>query len=173
MNERRLAVFIKVAGCFVLSSAIVACGSGAKNDSQPPAVGTTFANRVEAVCEGALQQKKDQGPFPYPDFNPTQPDLSKLQGIAEFEAKTVTIFEAWQDRMLALGEPPTGQAAWAEVLKALGSHVRIIVEQQGAALRGDARTFTNDYYEGNKAQEDMVRAADAAGVPECATAAGA
>ncbi|MEP7033451.1 MAG: hypothetical protein ABI879_05670 [Actinomycetota bacterium] len=149
----------------VLSS--VACSSGS------PVLGSAFQSRVVAVCESALAQKKALGPFPFPDFNPTAPDLSKLPDIARSEAKTVEIFQTWMARMQALGQPPTGQAEWADVLRALGSHVRIIVEQQAAAARSDGQTFTKDYYEGNKAQEDMVRASDAAGVPICATAAGA
>jgi hypothetical protein len=72
--------------------------------------------------------------------------------------------------MLAPGQPPTGQAAGANVLTALRSHVRIIVEQQAAAQSGDARTFTKDYHEGDTAQGEMLRASDAAGVGVCATA---
>jgi hypothetical protein len=82
-------------------------------------------------------------------------------------------FETWQRKMLALGQPPAGEAAWADLLKALNTHVEVIVEQQAAAARGDAQTFTKDYYEGNDAQDDMVRAAAAAGVPDCAAAAAA
>jgi hypothetical protein len=151
----------------VLAIGTVACSSGS------PVLGTAFQGRAVAVCESALAQKKAQGPFPYPDFNPTQPDLSKLPEIAQFEAKTVEIYQTWMREMQALGQPPTGQAEWADLLRALGSHVRIIVEQQAAAARSDGQTFTKDYDEGNKAQEDMVRASDAAGVPLCATAAAA
>jgi hypothetical protein len=139
MNERRLAVCIG----FLVPLAMVACGrttsSGVSKGLGPPVIGAKFASRVESVCQAALEQKQAQGQFPYPDFNPTQPDLSKLPGIAEFEATTVTIFKSWQQKMLALGQPPTGQTAWAGVLASLSSHVRIIVEQQAAALRGDAR----------------------------------
>jgi hypothetical protein len=173
MSERRLAVCIG----FLVPLAMVACGrttsSGVNESSRPPVIGVEFASRVKAVCQAALEQKQAQGQFPYPDFNPTQPDLSKLPGIAAFEATTVTIFKTWQHKMLALGQPPTGRTKWASVLAALSSHVRIIAEQQAAALRGDGPTFTEDYYEGNTAQDEMVRAADAAGVPDCATAAGA
>jgi hypothetical protein len=147
----------------------VACSSG----SGPSVLGGAFQSRAVAVCEAALAQKKAQGPFPYPDFNPTQPDLSKLPSIAPFEAKTVTIYQTWLREMLALGQPPTGQTAWANVLSALKNHVRIIVEQQAAAQRGDGQTFTKDYYEGDTAQGEMLRAADAAGVEVCATAAAA
>jgi hypothetical protein len=34
------------------------------------------------VCKAATAQKKAQGPFPYPDFNPTRPDWSKYSGVA-------------------------------------------------------------------------------------------
>jgi hypothetical protein len=151
----------------VLAVGTVACGSGS------PVLGSAFQSRAVAVCESALAQKKALGPFPYPDFNPTQPDLSKLPDIAQSEAKTVEIFQTWMHEMQALGEPPTGKAEWADVLNALGSHVRVIVEQQAAAAPSDGQTFTKDYYEGNKAQEAMVLATDAAGVPICATAAAA
>ena len=36
------------------------------------------------------------------------------------------------------------------MLRALRDHVKIIVDQQAAAARGDAVTFTRDYYAGNK-----------------------
>jgi hypothetical protein len=82
--------------------------------------------------------------------------------------KTVDTFETWLRQMQALGQPPTGQAAWADLLKAIASYVRLDVEQVAAAQRGDSQTFTKDYYEGQKTQGELLRAADAAGVPECA-----
>lgn len=170
MDERRWKVggVHRVSGSLLLTLATIACSG-----SHAPAVGAAFATKVEALCQTALEQKRAQGPFPYPDFNPTQPDLSKLPGIAEFEARTATIFQTWQQKMVALGQPPTGQAEWADLLDALSRHVQIIVEQHSAASRSDGQTFTTDYHEGNQAQDEMVRAASAAGVPDCATAAGA
>jgi hypothetical protein len=149
------------------------CGGGTGHGSRPPVLGKAFQGRALTVCRAALARKKAQGPFPYPDFNPTRPDRSKLPGVARFEAKTVKIYERWRGEMLALGQPPTGRAAWANVLRALDSHVRIIVEQQAAARRGDSKTFADDYYAGNKAQDEMQRGAEAAGVPVCAAAAAA
>jgi hypothetical protein len=163
---------IALATC-LLALGMASCGGDTEAGSQPPAVGATFASRAVALCREALAQKRALGPFPYADFNPTQPDLSLLPSIAQSEAKTVEIFKTWLDKMVALGQPPKGQEAWADVLAALRSHVRIIVEQQAAAARSDGPTFTKDYHEGHVAQDQMVRAADAAGVPICATAAGA
>ena len=150
-----------------------ACGGGSSHSLPPPVLGTAFQTRARAVCAAALAQKKAQGAFPYPDFNPTKPDVLKLPGIAAFEAKTVTIYQTWLREMQALGQPPTGRGLWGDVVGAVVSHTRIIVEQQAAAQRGDAQTFTKDYYDGNRAQDAMVRASGAAGVPVCAEAAAA
>jgi hypothetical protein len=60
----------------------------------PPALGWLRPHRAPVgrpACALA-QKKKAQGAFPYPDFNPTQPDLSKLPRIALSEARTVKIY---------------------------------------------------------------------------------
>jgi hypothetical protein len=173
MGERWLVRHGAAVSALVMASCLAACGGGATTGSASPAMGNMFAKKVDAVCDAALEQKEAQGELPLSGFNPTQPDLSKLPTISLFEAATVTIFETWQRKMLALGQPPAGEAAWADLLKALNTHVEVIVEQQAAAAKGDAQTFTKDYYEGNDAQDDMVRAAAAAGVPDCAAAAAA
>ena len=66
-----------------------------------------------------------------------------------------------------------GPSVWVALLKPLEAHARIIADQQAAAARSDGAEFTREYYAGNKAQRQMVTAADNAGVPVCATAAGA
>jgi hypothetical protein len=123
------------------------------------------------VCNAALAQKKAQGPFPYPNFNPTRPDLSKLPGIGRLESKTVQIYDTWLRQMVALGQPPTGRPAWAAVVRDLRSNGRIIADQRVAARRLDGRTFTKDYYAGNKAQRALESASKSAGVPACTAAA--
>lgn len=150
-----------------------ACGGGSAQQSRPAFLGKAFQSRATAVCETALSQKKAQGPFPYPDFNPTQPDLSKLPSIARLEAKTVKIYQRWVREMTALGQPSRGQAAWADVVRALKGSLRIIADQQAAGERVDGQTFTKDYHAGNKFQHELERAADAAGLPVCAAAAAA
>jgi hypothetical protein len=163
---------IGLADC-LLTLGMTSCGGGTDGGSQPPVVGAAFASRAVALCKEAVAQQQALAPFPYPDFNRTTPDLSLLPSIAQSEPKTVEIFKTWLPEMVALGQPPQGQTAWADVLAALQSHVRIIIEQQAAAARSDGPTFTKDYFEGNAAQDEMVRAANAAGVSVCATAAGA
>ena len=121
------------------------------------------------LCRRALAEKKVEPPFPFRDFNPTKPDISKLPAIGRYESRGVQIFRTWLRGMLALGQPRSGRTAWEALLKALRAHTRIITDQQAAALRRDgAANFYAD-----EAQRQMVRAAAVAGVPICATAAGA
>jgi hypothetical protein len=84
-------------------------------------------------------------------------------------AKTATTFETWAREMQALGQPPTGRSAWADLVRAVESHARIASEQAAAAQNGDTGTFTEDYHEGTETQDALLAAANAAGVPECAS----
>jgi hypothetical protein len=66
--------------------------------------------------------------------------------------------------MQALGQPPGGRTAWANLLKAIGVQLHLHQDQRAAALRGDTATFSSDYQKGFKAIDDLQRAADAGGV---------
>jgi hypothetical protein len=149
------------------------CGGGSGKSSGSAVLGQAFQSRTEAVCRTALAQKRAQGPFPFPNFNPTRPDRSKLPAISRLEAKSVTIYNGWLRGMRALGQPPTGQAKWGAVLQALRRNAAIIADQQAAGRRVDTSTFTKDYYEGNPAQTQLVTASKAAALPACAAAAAA
>ena len=160
--------FVGALAIVLLALAFAACGKDSADGPSSPAVGSAFRSRALAVCDAAFEMKEAQGPFPYPDFNPTQPDPSKLPEIAPFLAKTATTFDTWEREMKALGQPPSGQAAWAELVQAVEDHARIAAEQATAAERGDTETFTKDYYEGTHTQPELLKAANDAGVPECA-----
>jgi len=167
--------FGKSSGYAIAALAVLvmpACG-GSTRHSTAPILGARFSTKVVALCEQVLSKKKAEPGFPFPAFNPTKPDPSKLPAIGRYESRGVQIFRSWLRQMHELGTPPSGQSAWAALLKPLEAHVRIIVDQQAAASRRDGAAFTRDYYAGNKAQNQMVAAAESAGVPVCATAAGA
>ena len=142
----------------------VACWNG----SDGPAVGTAFARRAVSACNDAKALKDAQGPFPYPDFNPTDPDPTKFPGVADALMKTDVTFTTWLEEMRALDEPPSGNEAWAALLDAIEAHVRINRDQIDAAREGDTARFAADYDEGVATQEALLDAATDAGVPECA-----
>jgi hypothetical protein len=142
---------------------LVACS----NASDGPAVGTAFAERAVAACNVAKALKDAQGSFPYPDFNPTDPDPTKFPGVADALMKTDVTFTTWLEDMRALGEPPSGNEAWAALLDAIEAHVRINRDQIDAAQEGDTERFAADYEEGVATQEAVLDAATDAGVPEC------
>jgi hypothetical protein len=154
-------------GCVLLAVVAVLgaeCG-GASHSA--PAVGPKFQREALAVCRAALAQKHAEGQFPYPDFNPTQPDPSELPGVAPFFTKAITTYSTWLHRMRALGRPPGGRSAWADLLRMIGVQLRLHEDQRAAALRGDTTTFVADYERGFAAIDGLQRAADAAGVGAC------
>jgi hypothetical protein len=161
------------AASLALVTAVAGSCSGSTDASSPSVLGSAFQHRAVAVCRTALAQKKAEPPFPFADFNPTRPNLSELPRIGQYELTGVQIFHTWLGRMTALGTPPEGRTAWSAVVAGVRAHARVIAEQQAAAARRDAATFTKDYYEGNHIQARMKQAAQQAGVPICATAAGA
>ena len=142
---------------------LVACST-----SDGPAVGAAFAKRAVAACNDARALKDAQGPFPYPDFNPTDPNPATFPGVADALMKTDVTFTTWLEDLRALGEPPSGNEAWAALLDAIEAHVRINRDQIDAARQGDTERFAADYDEGVATQEAVLNAATDAGVPECA-----
>jgi hypothetical protein len=173
MNPARRIAHSLVPALALVVVGTAGCGGGSGSNSQSAVLGQGFQSRADAVCRTVLGQKKAQGPFPFPNFNPTRPDRSKLPAISRLEAKTVTIYDGWLRRMRALGQPPTGQGKWAAVLRALQRNTGIISEQQAAGRRVDTQTFTRDYYEGNASQTKLVTASKAADLPACVKAAAA
>jgi hypothetical protein len=77
----------------------VACSNG----TEGPAVGTAFARRAVAACNDAKTLKDAEGPFPYPDFNPTDPDPTKFPGVADALMKTDVTFTTWLEDMARAG----------------------------------------------------------------------
>src|SRR3954464_3847613 len=71
MSQRRRLLQISASAVALLALASAGCGSGSGSSSAQPLVGRAFQSRAAAVCRAALAQKRAQGPFPYPNFNPT------------------------------------------------------------------------------------------------------
>jgi hypothetical protein len=155
----------RAAAAVAVVLAIAACSGGA---SSPPGVGADFAQRVRVVCQHALELKQAQGPFPVASFNPTDPDVTKFAEVAVALRVTDATWTTWLTEMRALGTPSTGQSAWSDLVAAVERHQQINADQISAAERGDAAAFSADYDLGVQTQAALLKAAEAAGVPECA-----
>lgn len=145
---------------------VTACGGGPGANAE--VVPADFAAQALAACQRAKDLKAAQGPFPVADFNPTKPDVTKFPEVAAALQKTAVTWETWLADMKALGEPPTGQAAWDDLLAGIQGHRDLNADQIAAAGRGDAATFASDYEAGLKTQAAVLKAATAAGVAACA-----
>ena len=161
---RRHSARFAVEGLLIATLALSACGGSAPSTN---VLGTDFQAKAVAACEHALVLMQAEGAFPVPGFNPTNPDVTKLPAIANYLVLTDATFTTWATEIDALGQPPTGAAAWADVVAAIHKHRELNADQIGAARAGDAARFTKDYQDGLTAQAAMLKAANAAGVPEC------
>lgn len=143
-----------------------ACGGGTAQSAV--GVPADFSTKALAVCQHAHELKLAQGPFPLPDFNPTDPDATKFPQVAAALRKTAATWETWLTELEALGEPSTGQGAWDDLVAAVRRHRDLNADQIAAADRGDRVAFASDYAAGVRTQADVLKAATAAGVAACA-----
>src|SRR3954453_7404409 len=165
--EHRLAA----RGCLLLVIAIVvaACGGSGNEAGHGAAVGDQFAARALSVCASALKAKSRWSEFPASDFDPKQPEVRQLPQIgAWLEDQVEPTFDAWLRDLTALGEPSTGQDAWAQVLAAVGRIDNLNKAQIQAAGAGDPGAFADATQALQDAQPDLERATTAAGVGKCA-----
>jgi len=164
-DRRSVVISILVVVAF---TSLVACSSGSGSDTSS-GVGDAFAQRALAVCHAALTDKQAWQPFPVSDFNPSQPDVSKFPEVAAWlEGEVTPTFEKWRDDLAALGDPPSGQAAWNDTLAAVEKIVQFNAEQITAAKSGDTDAWNAATQGLRSTQTDLVAATEAAGIAACA-----
>ena len=149
-------------------SLLAGCGSDSASEAST-GVGDEFGAQALEVCQTALEAKRGWQPFPVPDFDPTEPEPSKFPEVSTWLVEEVTpTFVAWADGLQGLGPPPSGQEAWDEVLNAVEKIAQLNADQVAAAKSGDAAAFAAAAGSLHAAQDELVAATEAAGVPECA-----
>ena len=77
-------------------------------------------------------------------------------------------FEAWRDGLVALGDPPTGRDAWADMLDAVKGIADGNEDQITAANHGKVKSFASATQRLKDLQPALAKAANAAGVSACA-----
>jgi hypothetical protein len=167
LHFRRSRVLVAV----VLGISVLAgCGSNREpSATQGQGVGNAFAAKALAVCASAQASKDGWGAFPVSNFDPSQPTAQDLPQVAVWlENEVAPTFNAWRDGLAALGTPPSGHKAWAEVLAAVTRIADLNTSQVAAAGKQDTAAFAEATKALGQVQPQLVRAATEAGVPTCA-----
>jgi hypothetical protein len=163
LAHSRSAVIIAV----VATLSLAACGGSGSDAST--GVGDAFAQRALAVCQTALEDKQGWAAFPVEGFNPSQPEVSRFPEVATWlHDEVAPTFEMWRDGLRALGEPPSGRAAWDDTVAAVTKIAQLNEEQITAANDSDVDAWATATQALRDTQTDLVAASDAAGVPACA-----
>ena len=155
-----------VLAMLTVTLALAACSSQA---ATLPGVGESFATRAAKVCQTALESKGAWSAFPVADFDPNQPDPAAFPEVATWlEGEVAPTFEAWLIGLTALGQPPSAQQAWSDVLDAIDTIVNLNADQVRAAQSADVEGFIEATDGLHAVQSELERATAAAGVPTCA-----
>jgi hypothetical protein len=152
----------------VAMSTLAGCGKS-EPSARGEGVGDGFARRALAVCASAQKSKDGWSPFPVSGFNPTKPQRSDLSEVGVWlEEEVAPTFDAWRDGLTALGTPPTGREAWADVVSAVRRIADLNQAQVNAAKEGDTDAFGQATRGLGEVQPKLERASAQAGVAKCA-----
>jgi hypothetical protein len=164
-----LSVAFALAGCSRSESDDQAPATGEGSNGASVGVGETFATQAVEVCDQALEDKQGWASFPVADFDPSAPDGSDFPEVAAWlEDEVAPTFQSWLDGLEGLGEPPSGQDAWGDVLASVEQIGQLNTDQIMAADDDDPEAFASATADLETTQVDLVAATEAAGVPECA-----
>ena len=150
-------------------SVLAGCGDGESAAKQGEGVGEAFATQALSVCASAQKSKDGWNAFPATGFNPSEPDTSDFPEVAAWLEEEVTpTFNAWLEGLTALGTPPSGREAWAEVLTAVTRIADLNMSQVDAAKAQDSDAFAEATHALGDVQPELERASAEAGVAKCA-----
>jgi hypothetical protein len=152
-----------------IACAVAGCGGSSAATSKAASVGPAFAARALSVCATAQRSKRAWSKLSAPGFNPKQPNVQQLPQVAAWlQEQVAPTFDAWLHELTALGEPPTGQAAWTQVLALVAKIDDLNKTQVDAGQAGNASAFADATNGLGQVQPQLIRATNAAGVGRCA-----
>jgi hypothetical protein len=153
----------------VLGITLVGCGDKQSAGAKGEGVGDAFATKALAVCQSAQKSKDAWSAFPVPNFDPSRPEAQGLPKVGTWlEEEVSPTFDTWLNDLRALGTPPKGRAAWADVLKAVTRIRDLNAAQVDAAKEHDTDAFAQATSGLGQVQPELEDAAAEAGVAKCA-----
>ncbi len=129
-----------------------------------PAIDPAFVAKVNAFCAAeAKQLPTNAHQFPYPQFDPSHPDLRTLPKVGAYLAADLPERHKLPTRLNALGEPATGRAQWHQIRSLALQENAIGTRQVTVALASQARAFTATAHEIAKIANELHNASRKAG----------
>jgi hypothetical protein len=162
-----LAAIATVAGCGSSQAKTSTTTSKTTASTASSGIDPAFRAKAAAICDTAGQALRAEGAFPFPTFDPTQPDPTKFPAIAAYENKTVANIRTWQAALHALGQPTAGSGVWTTLLGFVDRSATSTIAQQRAAQLRESAAFTQTYRDLSGQAPAGRRAAAAAGLATC------
>jgi hypothetical protein len=123
--------------------AVLACVATPAIAASTPKISPPFVAKTNAACAGisASFRKVGEVKFPYPNFDPTNPQPSLLKKVGEYFEEGVGAWEAVPRKLRALGMPAKGASTWKKVRADADRFESLAVIQARAATAGEAKAF--------------------------------
>lgn len=131
-------------------------GSSSVPPAAPGTIEPAFRARANAAC-APYNSYNDSHPFPYPHFNPLEPDSALLPKIGRFLAQS-PVNTTFLSTMRKLGSPTRGSAEWAVILADVAKYQNLVTEQIKAAKAGNSRAFVATLKPLTDAEPDILTA---------------
>lgn len=133
-----------------------------------PKISPSFVAKANAACAGfsASFHKAGEVKFPYPNFDPTNPQPSLLKKVGEFFDKGIRAWHAVPKKLRSLGIPDKGATTWRRVRALADRSESLAVAQARLAMAGNAKGFAADVRKLTAVTQNLNQAAHAGGFGE-------
>jgi hypothetical protein len=134
-----------------------------------PAKNDRFIRRADAACHATERKVQALGSFPFPDFDPFQPDPQELPKVGQFfnDPARRDLPSGLLTKLERMGRPPAGNRAWKNLLEARSTMLAEEKKQTKAALANDAPTFVKTVYQLSRDYNEVVFRSAVFGVQNC------
>ena len=154
-NRFRVGVVALVTGLCLLSS------PGISQAKTKPAITPGFIAKVNAYCSTEEASfNKVLGQFPFPNFDPTHPDVKTLRLVGTHFEKALSLRQAIPNGLKALGVPQAGQSQWDRLKSLAAQSNRIAITQVRDALAGNVKGFVATVNQTGSVHNELVKASE-------------
>lgn len=135
-----------------------------------PSANDGFIAEANSLCRRAAAQLATLPPFPFATFDPLHPDPSVLPEVGAFftgPGDPRPILAALNSGLRGLGEPARNGTVWRALLGARDQELRVIDEQNRAALAADVPMFVRSVHDSVANFRQIAITATAFGATRC------